>query len=81
MKLCKNDFEKFCQKIGWTTTDGDVERKKRWFGASEFTYVLKKAPKGHLPLTSALRGTSLLKTLLEHPVFENEDWKNEPEKK
>mmetsp|Transcript_13166 Transcript_13166/g.27860 ORF Transcript_13166/g.27860 Transcript_13166/m.27860 type:complete len:210 (+) Transcript_13166:68-697(+) len=79
MRFCKGDFEKFCQKIGWTTQDGDVERKKRWFGASEFTYDLKKAPKGHLPLTSALRGTSLIKKLLEHPVFENEDWKKEPE--
>jgi len=79
MRLCKGDFEKFCQKIGWTTQDEGVERKKRWFGASEFTYNLKKAPKGHLPLTSALRGTSLIKKLLEHPVFENEDWKKEPE--
>jgi len=79
MRLCKGDFEKFCQKIGWTTQDGDVERKKRWFGASEFTYNLKKAPTGHLPLTSALRGTSLIKNLLNHPVWEDEDWKKEPE--
>lgn len=80
MRFCKGDFEKFCQKIGWTTQDGEVERKKRWFGASEFTYDLKKAPKGHLPLTSALRGTSLIKNLLEHPVFDNDDWMKEPEK-
>jgi hypothetical protein len=31
-----------------------------------------------LPLTSALRGTSLLKNLLNHPVWENEDWMKEP---
>eukprot|EP00985_Skeletonema_marinoi_P029776 scaffold29025_cov147-Skeletonema_marinoi.AAC.3 len=74
----KNDFEAWCKKIGWTTTDGDVERKKRWFGASEFIYDLKKAPEGHLPLTSALRGTSLIKELLNHPVWENDDWKKEP---
>ena len=74
----KNDFEVFCQKIGWTTKDGEVERKKRWFGASEFTYDVKKAPEGHLPLTSALRGTSLLKNLLNHPVWETDEWQKEP---
>mmetsp|Transcript_56359 Transcript_56359/g.63026 ORF Transcript_56359/g.63026 Transcript_56359/m.63026 type:complete len:228 (-) Transcript_56359:64-747(-) len=79
MRLCKGDFESFCSKIGWTTKDGDVERKKRWFGASEFTYNLKKATKGHLPLTSALRGTSLVKNLLNHPVWDNDDWMKEPE--
>eukprot|EP00542_Grammatophora_oceanica_P014000 CAMPEP_0194033180 /NCGR_PEP_ID=MMETSP0009_2-20130614/5956_1 /TAXON_ID=210454 /ORGANISM="Grammatophora oceanica, Strain CCMP 410" /LENGTH=186 /DNA_ID=CAMNT_0038673823 /DNA_START=144 /DNA_END=704 /DNA_ORIENTATION=+ len=78
-RLAKGDFEVFCRKIGWTTTDGEVERKKRWFGASEFTYDVKKAPEGHLPLTSALRGTSLIKQLLEHPVWDNDDWKKEPE--
>jgi GUN4-like len=77
-KQSKGDFEVFCRKIGWTTKDGEVERKKRWFGASEFIYNVKKAPEGHLPLTSALRGTSLLKELLNHPVWDNEDWKKEP---
>jgi GUN4-like len=77
-KQAKGDFEQFCRKIGWTTSDGDVERKKRWFGASEFIYDVKKAPEGHLPLTSALRGTSLLKNLLNHPVWDNEDWMKEP---
>lgn len=77
-KQSKGDFETFCRKIGWTTTDGEVERKKRWFGASEFIYDVKKAPEGHLPLTSALRGTSLIKKLLEHPVWDNDDWKKEP---
>eukprot|EP00594_Rhizosolenia_setigera_P007452 CAMPEP_0178953368 /NCGR_PEP_ID=MMETSP0789-20121207/8380_1 /TAXON_ID=3005 /ORGANISM="Rhizosolenia setigera, Strain CCMP 1694" /LENGTH=188 /DNA_ID=CAMNT_0020634619 /DNA_START=190 /DNA_END=756 /DNA_ORIENTATION=- len=76
----KNDFEMFCRKIGWSTMDGEVERKKRWFGASEFTYDVQKAPKGHLPLTSALRGTSLLKELLNHPVWDNDDWMKTPEK-
>jgi hypothetical protein len=74
----KEDFEQFCRKVGWTTKDGEVERKKRWFGASEFIYDVKKAPEGHLPLTSALRGTSLLKNLLNHPVWDNDDWKKEP---
>jgi len=77
-KQSKEDFEVFCRKIGWTTKDGEVERKKRWFGASEFTYDVKKAPEGHLPLTSALRGTSLIKGLLNHPVWDNDDWQKEP---
>jgi len=77
-KRSKGDFELWCKKVGWTTQDGEVERKKRWFGASEFTYDVKKAPEGHLPLTSALRGTSLIKQLLNHPVWENDDWKKEP---
>ncbi|KAL7438767.1 hypothetical protein ACHAXH_006248 [Discostella pseudostelligera] len=77
-RQAKGDFEVFCQKIGWNTKDGEVERKKRWFGASEFIYDVNKAPEGHLPLTSALRGTSLIKQLLEHPVWDNEDWKKEP---
>jgi len=77
-KKSKGDFEVWCNKIGWTTKDGEIERKKRWFGASEFTYDVKKAPKGHLPLTSALRGTSLIKELLNHPVWENDDWQKEP---
>ncbi|GMH60797.1 hypothetical protein TL16_g03127, partial [Triparma laevis f. inornata] len=68
-KSAKGDFEKFCKKIGWTTKDGEVERKLKWFGASEFIYDVKKAPKGHLPLTSALRGTALIKKLLSHPVW------------
>jgi hypothetical protein len=55
----KGDFELWCKKIGWTTQDGDLERKKRWFGASEFIYDVKK--------------------LLEHPVWDNDDWKKQPE--
>lgn len=78
LRQSKGDFEVFCGKIGWNTKDGEVERKKRWFGASEFIYDVKKAPEGHLPLTSALRGTSLLKKLLEHPVWDDDEWKKEP---
>eukprot|EP00592_Proboscia_alata_P012948 CAMPEP_0194385464 /NCGR_PEP_ID=MMETSP0174-20130528/80441_1 /TAXON_ID=216777 /ORGANISM="Proboscia alata, Strain PI-D3" /LENGTH=185 /DNA_ID=CAMNT_0039173651 /DNA_START=202 /DNA_END=759 /DNA_ORIENTATION=- len=77
-KRAKGDFELWCRLIGWTTQDGEVERKKRWFGASEFIYNVKTAPEGHLPLTSALRGTSLIKKLLTHPVWDNDDWKIEP---
>ncbi|CAM9795643.1 unnamed protein product [Ectocarpus sp. 8 AP-2014] len=72
----KGDFENFCRRIGWTTMDAEVERKLRWFGANEFIYDVDRAPRGHLPLTSALRGTTLLKELMMHPVWETEwEWK------
>jgi hypothetical protein len=75
----KGIFDKFCDKIGWTTEDEITgqARKRRWFGTSEFFYTLKEAPKGHLPLTSALRGTQLLKALLQHPLWETDDWKRD----
>ena len=65
------DFEKFCRLIGWNKMDNGMERKLRWFGKSEFIYDLKSAPKGHLPLTSALRGTTLFKNLMIHPAWDN----------
>lgn len=71
----KGDFEKFCKKIDWNTIgdDGETERKRRWFGTSEFVYNLD-AVRGHLPLTSALRGTSLIKEIFSHPLWEEEEW-------
>lgn len=74
-RLQLEDFENFCVKLGWTTTDADtgLERKRRWFGNSEFIYDLS-APKGHLPLTSALRGTQLLKSILNHAVWDTDEW-------
>lgn len=76
-RVQKGDFEKFCAKLGWNVKDADtgLDRKRRWFGNSEFIYDLS-APKGHLPLTSALRGTQLLKSLLSHEVWDNDDWKS-----
>ena len=75
----KGVFDRFCDKIGWTTKDEVTgqARKRRWFGQSEFFYTLQEAPKGHLPLTSALRGTQLLKALLQHPLWETDDWKRD----
>jgi hypothetical protein len=70
------NFDNFIRRIGWTTMENGVERKLKWFGANEFIYTLDKAPKGHLPLTSALRGTQLLRKLMEHPVWNKYDWKN-----
>ena len=42
---------------------------RKW--PQEFTYTTE-APKGHLPLTNALRGTQLLEAILEHPAFVQE---------
>mmetsp|Transcript_3779 Transcript_3779/g.11588 ORF Transcript_3779/g.11588 Transcript_3779/m.11588 type:complete len:227 (+) Transcript_3779:24-704(+) len=77
-RVQKQDFENFCRKLGWNVEDSETgqSRKRRWFGNSEFIYDLS-APKGHLPLTSALRGTQLLKAILNHPVWDNDDWKRD----
>ena len=77
----KGDFETFCDKIDWNLMDNSdlknpLKRKRRWFGNDEFIYELDAAPKGHLPLTSALRGTMLLKELMKHPVWSEEEFKN-----
>ena len=74
--LENGNFDSFIRRIGWTKIDNGVERKLKWFGANEFIYDLERAPKGHLPLTSALRGTQLIKQLMEHPVWTEYDWKN-----
>jgi len=78
----KGDFNLFVQQINWTqgpcggcesVCSGCTGTLKRWLPigskGNEFIYDAKKAPKGHLPLTSALRGTYLLKSLLEHPAL------------
>lgn len=70
------NFDNFIRRIGWTKIDNGNERKLKWFGKSEFVYDVDKAVKGHLPLTSALRGTQLIKQLMEHPVWTKYDWKN-----
>ena len=70
------NFDNYIRRIGWTTIDNGNERKLKWFGQSEFIYDVEKAPKGHLPLTSALRGTQLMKELMIHPVWTQYDWKN-----
>ena len=39
---------------------------RKW--PTEFFYK-EDAPKGHLPLTNALRGTRLFEAILEHPAI------------
>ena len=75
--LENGNFDRFIRRIGWTTVENGEERKLKWFTSPrEFIYDPLKAPKGHLPLTSALRGTQLMRALMEHPVWEEYDWKN-----
>ncbi len=56
---------KFFKQIDWTQGENNVYRK--W--PMEFDYSLK-APRGHLPLTNALRGTQLFEAILTHPAWE-----------
>lgn len=61
-------WPKFFKRIDWTTTtEKESVVYRKWPG--EFTYTVD-APRGHLPLTNALRGTQLFQALLEHPAFE-----------
>lgn len=78
-KKVGGDFNKFVTEIDWNKAagrSGDTGILRRWLpmGAkgNEFVYDLKKAKKGHLPLTSALRGVYLLQSLLAHPAFGSE---------
>jgi hypothetical protein len=57
--------------VGWNIVENGIERKLKWFGKSEFIYTTM-APSGHLPLTSALRGTTLFKALMDHPVWDTD---------
>jgi len=86
-KKVVGDFNKFVQEIVWTKSpcggcegrpicSGCTGTLKRWTplgnSGNEYSYDLKTAPKGHLPLTSALRGTYLIENLLKHPAFGDE---------
>jgi len=73
-KKISRDFEKFFDRIGWKNKEGSLLRWLPEEKGDEFIYDLEKAPKGHLPLTSALRGTRLLEGLLDHPAWETEEF-------
>lgn len=60
----RRQWSKFFKAIDWVQGENNVYRK--W--PSEFKYTLD-APKGHLPLTNALRGTRLFEAIMEHPAF------------
>jgi hypothetical protein len=60
----RKQWIRFFRAIDWVQGENDVYRK--W--PQEFKYEAN-APKGHLPLTNALRGTRLFEAILEHPAF------------
>jgi hypothetical protein len=57
---------RFFKAIDWVQGPDNAYRK--WPG--EFTYAVDPAPKGHLPLTNALRGTQLFEAILDHPAWD-----------
>jgi len=63
----KEKWGKFFKILDWTV--GENNSYRSWAN-NEYIYNME-AVKGHLPLTSCLRGTQLLRGLLEHPAFEN----------
>ena len=75
-KRVNGDYEKFFDRIGWKNDEGNLLRWLPEKKSNEFIYELDKAPQGHLPLTSALRGTQLLAGLLAHPAWESDEFAN-----
>ena len=71
-KKVMGNFENFFDRIGWKNKDGTLLRWLPEAKGDEFIYDVEKAPKGHLPLTSALRGTQLLNGLLTHEAWDRE---------
>ena len=63
-------WDKFFKAIDWVQGENNFYRK--WPGEFRYDSPLepKSAPKGHLPLTNALRGTQLFQAILEHPAWE-----------
>ena len=58
----------FFKAISWV--QGERNDYRKWPG--EFIYSLE-APRGHLPLTNALRGSQLFQAIMEHPAFAQEE--------
>jgi len=73
-KKVRTDFDKFFDRIGWKNPDGTLLRWLPEAKNDEFVYDVEKAVKGHLPLTSALRGTQLLDGLMKHKAWEREEF-------
>jgi len=75
-KKVDGNFDRLFERIGWKNKDGSLLRWLPEAKGDEFIYDLEKAPKGHLPLTSTLRGQQLLKGLLVHPAWETDEFKD-----
>lgn len=48
------DFERFCRKIGWNVMDNGIERKRKWFGKSEFFYTVRSCVRAWPPCSVCL---------------------------
>ncbi|KAI3470126.1 hypothetical protein Pfo_026789 [Paulownia fortunei] len=76
------DFTKFFIKVGWMKKleSCEVEQYNYRSFPTEFMWEMEEGtPKGHLPLTNALRGTQLLNSILNHPAFQGEEEEAENE--
>jgi len=85
-KRVDRKLDNLYDRIGWQREDldgnGDAKSKKllRWLPdakSDEFIYDLEKAPVGHLPLTSTLRGAQLLLNLLDLEVWNEDEFKSD----
>lgn len=65
-KAAGQKWSKFFVAIDWLI--GENQNYRAW--PAEFMYTLDTAPKGHLPLTNALRGTQLFENIFMHPAFD-----------
>ncbi len=73
-KKVGGDFDKLFGRLGWKNDEGKLLRWLPEAKQDEFIYDLEKAPRGHLPLTSTLRGTQLLNNLMMHPAWDTEEF-------
>ncbi|CAN4100670.1 unnamed protein product [Withania somnifera] len=74
-KKANRDFTSFFIKVGWMKKleIEEVDQYNYRAFPNEFKWELNdETPEGHLPLTNALRGTQLLKSILSHPAFVEE---------
>jgi hypothetical protein len=71
-KKVSGNFDTFFERIGWTNGEGSLLRWLPEAKQDEFVYDVDKAVAGHLPLTSALRGTQLLAGLMRHPAWDSD---------
>ena len=75
-KKVDRNMEVLFSRIGWKHKDGTLLRWLPEEKGDEFIYDLDKAPKGHLPLTSTLRGQQLLQGLLLHEAWDLDEFEN-----
>ena len=73
-KKVSRNMEALFDRIGWKNEEGSLLRWLPEAKLDEFIYDVEKAPKGHLPLTSTLRGQQLLQGLLLHEAWDLEEF-------